>query len=1075
MDDGSMNPPALTAISPMGLHARGASRALVGRPAELSAIGQELAVAKNGQVAALTFEGEPGIGKTRLLVAAADAAAAEGFVPVSVAADEEIRGPFLLARAVLASRDADQAADAAVRAALGHALDAISGRDMPELEGLSADQKLLRAFDLGAVAVRALATHVPLALLVDDLQWADEDSVRLLRYVVRSAADVPLFLVLAVRPEEMAQAAEVSALLADMQRMGLVRRLRLDRLTQQESAELLKHAMGGSVDPTSAAMMHVQAEGVPFILEELSRAYRDGGLVQQIDGVWRLARNAQRLVPSAVRTLIQRRAAHLPADTRAVLAEAAILGRSFSVRDLQAVKQQLGDDRSQEMLALADALVPAVAAGLLLELPASSPADYRFAHEQVRHFAAASLTPPRRRALHRGVVDILTAGGDPPSESLALIADHALAAGDSERAARYACEAAQAALAARAPEEVLRIVEAALPAVSKAQDRLTLLTARDDALDMLRRPVDRLEGLAELAALAEAIGDRHLQLDTMLRRAAALRVAEEEDQAAQLARDVRQRAEAAGDRRAELAACLELGQVLLRRPIGESFGPPAREVDLDLAAEAYERAEALASALDDRPALAAANRELGVIGVSRAREVFVDLERRGEHLPLLERILAGEPAMAVFAETPVGPIAVAAEERLQRAIDLYEEAGDRRGMMSSIIAMAYIPMGLDIHVHGSGQRIEEIRRLATQLRSLTLESERDRAEAQMLYGVHVFARAKGVADLALSRGEEAYHKARVLGDQSLEFAAAGGVALAYLDLGELARAEAWIGRAAATASASPTPFRTRQLALWRGQCLAAAGDGARMREHLERAIDLGQGRPAARCEALARLALAAARLGGQAGDLGLLQLARRSAQEVEEIMPLLPGQPLWGAQAAAALALVALAQGDAAAAADAGRRVLGALEAAHLEDLHLEMLLPAARALLAGGSVEERTMAGMNLRMTLAFVAQRILDEDVRVRWFQGPFGRELTELAGPLEVPPRAGDGGGPGPAATLDEEETQLLRMLVEGRTNRQMAEILGVDEDALASRLARFHAKIGTTSRAQATLFAFQERVI
>jgi O-acetylhomoserine/O-acetylserine sulfhydrylase-like pyridoxal-dependent enzyme len=66
------------------------------------------------------------------------------------------------------------------------------------------------------------------------------------------------------------------------------------------------------------------------------------------------------------------------------------------------------------------------------------------------------------------------------------------------------------------------------------------LEARDRALDMLRRPSDRLEGLAELSALAEALGDSHLELDVRLRRAAALRTAEEYDRAAQLAREVRQ-------------------------------------------------------------------------------------------------------------------------------------------------------------------------------------------------------------------------------------------------------------------------------------------------------------------------------------------------------------------------------------------------------------------------------------------------------------------------------------------------------------------------------------------------------
>ena len=58
--------------------------------------------------------------------------------------------------------------------------------------------------------------------------------------------------------------------------------------------------------------------------------------------------------------------------------------------------------------------------------------------------------------------------------------------------------------------------------------------------------------------------------------------------------------------------------------------------------------------------------------------------------------------------------------------------------------------------------------------ALVTESERAVQDLQMLFGVHVYARAKVVPDLALSRGEEAHRAAKLLGDQATEFAAAGG-------------------------------------------------------------------------------------------------------------------------------------------------------------------------------------------------------------------------------------------------------------------------------------------------------------
>ena len=107
----------------------------------------------------------------------------------------------------------------------------------------------------------------------------------------------------------------------------------------------------------------------------------------------------------------------------------------------------------------------------------------------------------------------------------------------------------------------------------------------------------------------------------------------------------------------------------------------------------------------------------------------------------------------------------------------------------------------------------------------------------MLFGVHVYSRAKVVPDLALSRGEDAYRAARLQGDRTIEFLAAGGVAMALLELGDVDGAERWLGLAAAAASMAPSRHaRSRQLETWRGMARAGAGDVEGMRRHLERAV-----------------------------------------------------------------------------------------------------------------------------------------------------------------------------------------------------------------------------------------------
>ena len=74
-------------------------------------------------------------------------------------------------------------------------------------------------------------------------------------------------------------------------------------------------------------------------------------------------------------------------------------------------------------------------------------------------------------------------------------------------------------------------------------------------------------------------------------------------------------------------------------------------------------------------------------------------------------------------------------------------------------------------------------------------SEREAAEAQMTYGVHVFARAKVIPDLAIERGQQAYDEARAMGDRALEFLAAIGTTHAYLEVEDAQQAERWLERA----------------------------------------------------------------------------------------------------------------------------------------------------------------------------------------------------------------------------------------------------------------------------------------
>ncbi|MDP8909145.1 MAG: AAA family ATPase, partial [Chloroflexota bacterium] len=293
---------------------------LVGRRRELEQAGALLERAFAGAAAGLMLEGEPGIGKTRLLDEVVALGQAAGFATHRAGARElDRQRPFgVIADAIGAERDSpdpDLARIAELLSAGGAEAGASGAARGPEL-----------AFQLIELIVDLLggvSAEGPVLLALDDLQWSDPSSLALLARVLRRLPDAPLALVLACRAEP--RSGELEQLLDGLSGAGHPV-LRLGPLEEQDVAELVEQALGRQAGEDLLSRLS-GARGNPFLVRELVVALRDGD-------------PAQAPLPASLREAVLRRMRSLPRDELELLRAASILGSAFAASDLAAIARQ---------------------------------------------------------------------------------------------------------------------------------------------------------------------------------------------------------------------------------------------------------------------------------------------------------------------------------------------------------------------------------------------------------------------------------------------------------------------------------------------------------------------------------------------------------------------------------------------------------------------------------------------------------------------------------------------------------------------------------------------------------------
>ena len=443
---------------------------LIGREFELTVLEHTMDALVEGRGAIVSVTGEPGIGKTRLVlevrsryrdrirfIEGRGVSYAQNFPywPIrdllrewlgvgATTPEARVRLELKAELAHLFSTEDAEEAYPFFASILGLTLEPDAAQRLRELNRESIQN---RTFELFYEWACRLADEMPLCLAFEDLHAADESTLELLDHLLGVTEESAVALFLLYRTER----EHGSWRLGERARQRYPHRykeIELRPLPADASRLLIGNAAEGEVPDSVAELLAERSGGNPFFLEEAFRDLVERGVLERQNGSWSLAVGVDELaVPALVQGALQARLDRLDPKTREVVNVAAVIGRTFGMPLLE---------RLVEHDELLRALTELQRLDLIVEVRRRPPPEYRFRHGLVQEVAYASLVQSKRRKLAHKVGDALEdIYRESPEEAYGLLARHFTEADVPEKAVDYLLKAGDAARALYADQEAL--------------------------------------------------------------------------------------------------------------------------------------------------------------------------------------------------------------------------------------------------------------------------------------------------------------------------------------------------------------------------------------------------------------------------------------------------------------------------------------------------------------------------------------------------------------------------------------------------------------------------------------------
>ena len=473
----------------------------VGRERELARLSEALAESRAGRGSIAVLTGEAGIGKTRTAEELAERAEKQGALVLRGRCYEgEQIPPYGPWRAALRGLPLSK-----IRFE-GSTLAAVQPGSASL--ALRATDARTRFFDAVIEGLRAAARERVLLLILDNLQWADTGSLKLLEHLDPELSDAAILVLGAYRDSDLDSRHPLHATLAEIAKETRFRRISLAGLSAQEVREYLSGGLASEPRARFVEEIHRRTEGNPLFLLELVR-----GMTEE-----RAPENPAIRIPAGVKEAIGARLARLPDSVTDVLCTASVVGRLFRLDVLDRVSEGIPDDR------IPWAIETAQAAGLVREMP-EEVGLYRFTHVLVQEVLRDRVSSRRQSRMHAKIARALERIAGPSlDEWAAAIAHHLAEARDPESLALllpYTLKAADRALAQLAPDEALALLDRALALREKMPHRsdldvAELLYRRARALDEMTCSEEAAQSLVRAFEIYSAHGNVARMVDVAL-------------------------------------------------------------------------------------------------------------------------------------------------------------------------------------------------------------------------------------------------------------------------------------------------------------------------------------------------------------------------------------------------------------------------------------------------------------------------------------------------------------------------------------------------------------------------------